>query len=250
MDTSLARPLSLAEGLAYDRALGNRRAAFSLTQSLAADGRGWRSVRTWTGIRGEVLATENLFWDQGLRSVTCDLPTIGESTEAEVGASSGGAFEVTTRLRSRRTQGQTRTATLSLPHPPVTLASLPLFVAAHWPRLLAGDTLPASYLVLKVQRAATVTMRLEAAPEGGSVVRVTPRNLILRAIFGSTCLFLDPHRPVLRRLEGLLDPRDLKPGGRWIEYLGRIEFDKPWDLTPLAPLTQGVQSTGRAGGRA
>ncbi len=234
MNPSLDLPASRVEGLAYDRALGNRRPTFSLAQSLAAAGSGWRSVRTWTGIRGETVATEHLAWDQGLRSVRCELPTIGETTEAEVAALPAGGFEVTTRLSSRRTQGQTRTATLRLPHPPVTLASLPLLVAANWRRLLAGETLQASYLVLKVQRAATVTLRLAPHPEGGSVVRVTPRNLILRAIFGSTCLYLDPQRPVLHRLEGLLDPRDLKPGGRWIEYLGRIEFDQPWDLSALA----------------
>lgn len=223
-----------AEGLAFDRALRNRRPVFGLRQTLAPEGTGWRSERTWTGIGPEAIARETVLWDQGLRSVQTEQHSLGEVARADVLGLEGGRYRLRTTLRSDRTRGQTRESTLDLPHPPVTLASLPLFVAAHWNRLAAGETLRASYLVLKVQRAATVSLALERGEAGASEVRVTPDNWLLRAIFGSTVLHMADNRPVLTRLDGLLDPRDLRPGGRWREYLGTIEWQRPWDLQALA----------------
>ncbi len=232
--TTLNAPAA-AEGLAFDRALRNRRPVFGLRQTLTPEGTGWRSERTWTGIGPEPIARETVLWADGLQSVETDMPSLGEVARAEVLGQEGGRYRLRTTLRSDRTRGQQRESTLDLPHPPVTLASLPLFVAAHWDRLAGRETLRASYLVLKVQRAATVSLVLEPGEAGASRVRVTPQNWLLRAIFGSTVLHMAGERPVLTRLDGLLDPRDLRPNGRWREYLGTIEWQRPWDLRALAP---------------
>lgn len=66
------------------------------------------------------------------------------------------------------------------------------------------------------------------------VIAATRANPVLRWIFGSTRCIFDVGAPRLRRIERLLDPRDLKPNGRWHEYLGTIEFTQPLELSALA----------------
>lgn len=237
--TSLVLPP--AQGLAFDRALRNPRPVFSLRQTLAPleAAVGWRTERIWTGVGPELVARETVDWQDGLHSVRTELPSLGERARAQRIEAPAGRYRLETWLRSDRTGGQERTRTLDLAHAPVTLASLPLFVASHWDRLRSGETLRAAYLVLKVQRAATVRLQLEpAAPGRSACVRVTPENWLLRAIFGSTCLHLAGDGPVLARQDGLLDPRDLRPSGRWREYLGTIEWQQPWDLRALTPKKQ------------
>ena len=138
-------------------------------------------------------------------------------------------------LRSPKTGAQERVRQLVLPHAAVTLASLPFLIAQHWSALAQGDALPASYLVLKVQRAATVRLQRVGPATGNElIIAATPANPVLRWIFGSTRCVFDADAPRLRRIEGLLDPRDLKPNGRWREYLGTLEFAQPLDLSALA----------------
>jgi hypothetical protein len=115
------------------------------------------------------------------------------------------------------------------------LAETALFIAQHWEALRVGEMRLASYLVLKVQRVATVQVE-RAEPRGAAcnrlVVSVTPTNPLLRWIFGSTLYELHSERPELLAMDGLFDPRDLKPNGRWREYLGRFEFAELVDLSP------------------
>jgi hypothetical protein len=219
------------EALAFDGRRKNRRPAFTLHQTLQLRPDGvWRSQRDWRAAGPERVASETIAWREGLVESTAEQPFLEELTRA-VPQGQGCACT----LRSPKTGAQDRVRQLQLPHPAVTLASLPLLVAQHWLALSQGTTLPASYLVLKVQRAATVHLhRVAVMAKGELVIAATPANPLLRWIFGSTRCIFDADAPRLRRIEGLLDPRDLKPNGRWHEYLGTIEFTKPLDLSAMA----------------
>lgn len=225
-----------SEALVFDARRRNRRPAFMLQQTLQlqADG-AWRSKRDWRAVGPGPIASETIIWRGGLVDSTGEQPFLEEWTRA-VPQGQGCACT----LRSPRTGGQERVRQLVLPHPAVTLASLPLLIAQHWSTLAQGAALPASYLVLKVQRAATVHLqRVAAVAKNELVIAATPANPVLRWIFGSTRCIFDADAPRLRRIEGLLDPRDLKPNGRWHEYWGTIEFTQPLDLSAMA--TQGAQ---------
>lgn len=223
---------SSIQAWAYDRSLRNRRPVFAMTQHVSGAGDSWHTERTWAGAGPQTLAVESTQHHRGALCVSTELATLNEYGAADIlDSAAGTGCQVFTRLRSDRTGGQVRERTLHTPYPVVTLASLPVFVARHWERLVRGQALAASYLVLKVQRAATVDVQwLSTAPQGAHVA-VTPRNWLLRSIFGSTRLYVQGGAPVFTRQEGLLDPRDLRPNGRWKEYLGTLEFDQPWDLT-------------------
>jgi hypothetical protein len=239
MDRTAAEHLAPADptrsgschALAYDRRLGNRRPVFALQHDRVrrADGT-WQATRTWRGVGPASLAVEQVLWRDGLVRVDAESPSIGERVEATVDGDACLA-----RLSSHRTGGAPRERRIPLPHAPVTLAALPLLVAGHWHRLCAGQTVDASYLVLKVQRAATVRLTAGPVVDGRRTVVVTPRHPLLRALFGRTRCVCDADAPRLRRIDGLLDPRDLRPNGRWREYLGTIEFDAPVDLSGLVP---------------
>ena len=232
----LAAAEHLSEALVYDNRRKNRRPAFTMqqTRQLQADG-AWRSKRDWRAVGPERIASETMTWRGGLVESTGEQPFLEEWTCA-VPKGKGCACT----LRSPKTGAQDRVRQLVLPHPAVTLASLPLLIAQHWSTLSQGAALPASYLVLKVQRAATVHLQRVAAAAGNErVIAATPANPVLRWIFGSTRCIFDADAPRLRRIEGLLDPRDLKPNGRWHEYLGTIEFTQPLDLSAMA--AQGAQ---------
>jgi hypothetical protein len=209
------------QALAYDRALRNRRPVFVMHQVVNADDKSWHTERVWTAVGSETVALERAQKYAGSVHVSTELPTLNEYAAAD--------FE-----DSSYTSGaQVRKRDLDIAHPLVTLATLPLFIAENWQRLLSGQAIPASYLVLKVQRAATVDLRWVPNHTQGAHVAVTPRNWLLRAIFGSTRLYTQGNQPVFLRQEGLLDPRDLRPNGRWKEYLGTLEFETPWDLRSL-----------------
>jgi hypothetical protein len=225
-----------SEALVFDGRRKNRRPAFTMQQTLQlrADG-AWRSKRDWRAVGPERIASETITWRGGLVESASEQPFLEEWTLA-VPQGQGCACT----LRSPKTGAQDRVRQLVLSHPAVTLASLPLLIAQHWSTLSQGAALPASYLVLKVQRAATVHLqRVAAAAKNELVIAATPANPVLRWIFGSTRCIFDADAPRLRRIEGLLDPRDLKPNGRWHEYLGTIEFTQPLDLGAMA--TQGAQ---------
>ncbi|MBA4071279.1 MAG: hypothetical protein C0497_05490 [Gemmatimonas sp.] len=146
----LASTVPRCDALAYDRRQRNRRPVFALTEHLVLlfDGH-WRARREWRGVGSELIASEDVSWHAGLTESNGELPSIAETTHARC-IDSG----CHTTLRSHKTSAVSRERVLSLPHQAVTLGSLPLLVAQHWTPLLFGVPLPASYLVLQVQRAA------------------------------------------------------------------------------------------------
>lgn len=220
-----------SEAWAFDRKRHNRRPAFALQQSLQRlpDGK-WQSRREWCGVGTDLVARETILWHSGLLESIGEQPSIEETTRASM---ADGRCRCS--LRSPKTGAAERMKVLSLPHPAVTLASLPLFIAQHWAALLQGASVPASYLVLKVQRAATVDLhRVVAAGSDEVAIDATPTHLLLRWIFGSTRCVFDADAPRLRRVEGLLDPRDFKSNGRWHEYLGTVEFQQALDFSGIA----------------
>lgn len=229
MPSLFSEQASHQTALAYDRLQRNPRPVFALQHSLTAAPDGLHLTRVWRAVGDAALATETVHWQQGLLQVEATQPTLAETALARMEGS-----RVQTLLTSHQTNALPRERWLDLPYPAVTLSAMPLFIAQHWEALRVGETRLASYLVLKVQRAATV--RVERAESRGAagnrlVVGVTPTNPLLRWIFGSTLYELHSERPELLAIDGLLDPRDLKPNGRWREYLGRIEFAGPVDLS-------------------
>lgn len=216
---------------AFDRQRLNRRPAFLMHQTLLSQAGGsWVSRREWRAVGPDLIAHETVVWRGGLLESTCEQPPLDEVTRA-VALPTG----CLCTLRSSKTAGKIRDSSLVLRHPPVTLASLPLFIAQHWAELVGGTPKSASYLVLKVQRAATVQVqRVTSESQAEIVIATTPANPLLRWIFGSTLCVFDADAPRLRRVHGLLDPRDLKRNGRWQEYLGTVEFDHALDLSQVA----------------
>jgi hypothetical protein len=213
--------------LAYDRALRNRRPVFALSEELAEEDGNWRARRRWTGAGLEMVASESLLWSDGLVESLTEIPTIGERAQVVV---DGKTARVA--LTSHRTGGVERHRVLALAHPPVTPASLPLFIAQNWKSLRAGEMLKASYLIVKLPWATPVSLRLTQSTEGATV-SVMPANLILRLLFGAADYAFDGDGPILRRIDGVLDPRDLKRRQGWREYQGTIEYQAPVDLTGL-----------------
>ena len=215
--------------LAYDRRFRNRRPVYELLHRLERNSDGaWIATREWRAAGAVTVASETVEWQHGLVRTKGHSPSLAESFDAQIEQQA-----CHSQLTSQKTLGQPRHRTINLPHAPVTSAAMPLFIAQHWAQLCAGQAVDASYLVPKVQRAATVRVSAGAANAAERVVDVTPRNLPLRALFGMTRFVFAEQAPLLRRIQGLLDPRDLKPNGRWIEYLGTVEFDKPVDLSGL-----------------
>jgi hypothetical protein len=213
--------------LAYDQSLRNRRPAFALAEELTKTGDIWRAERRWTAIGPDSIASETVLWRDDLLESLTEIPSIGERAAVTI---EGRTARVA--LTSHRTGGVERHRTLTLAHPPVTPASLPLFIAEHWARLCAGEFLPASYLIVKLPWASTVTLRLTQTSAGASVA-VTPANPILRLLFGAATYDFDADAPILRRIHGVLDPRDLKRRRGWREYQGIIEYEAPLDLSGL-----------------
>lgn len=217
------------QALAYDQSLRNRRPAFALTEELAKTGEIWRATRRWTAVGPDPIAMESVLWRDGLIESLTEIPTIGERAAVAI---DGRTARVA--LTSHRTGGVERLRALTLAHPPVTPASLPLFIAQHWIRLRAGEAVRASYLIVKLPWATAVSLRLTQSSAGASVA-VTPANPILRLLFGAATYAFDGDAPRLRRIQGVLDPRDLKRRRGWREYQGIIEYAAPLDLSAAAP---------------
>lgn len=222
------------QALAYDRKLTNRRPVFAMRQTVSTSEKSWHTERVWTAVGSDIVALEQSQKHAGALHIRTELPTLNEYASADITVEhSASRAEVFTRLSSDRTRGKPRERKLEITYPLVTLGTLPLFIAENWERLVRDETMPASYLVLKVQRAAILDLHWLPKHPQGAHVAVTPRNWLLRAIFGSTRLYTQGHQPIFLRQEGLFDPRDLRSSGRWKEYLGVLEFETPWNLTSL-----------------
>lgn len=213
---------------AYDRQNSNRRPIFKMTQAITHDHAHIRTERQWQGVGEQVVCQEKAVWTNRLTSVSSEMPFLAEQTHAEIKSD-----QCATWLKSHKTQHQQREKSFILPHEPITLATGPLMIAREWEALQNKQILMASFLVLKVQRAATVRIQCTKITASECTISVTPTNVLLRAIFGSTLFVFEANSPRLLRVEGLLDPRDTKPNKRWREYMGSIEFESPFDLSAL-----------------
>jgi hypothetical protein len=213
---------------AYDRKIANRRPMFMMKQVLTDDTESITTERLWYGAGQQIVCREKAVWADHLASVATEMPFLAEQAHADIYDD-----QCSTKLKSHKTQHLHRERLIVLPYEAVTLATVPLMIAREWHALQNRQTLMASYLVLKVQRAASVRLECTSISAKECMISVTPTNLLLRAIFGSTVYVFEADRPRLLRMEGLLDPRDTKPNQRWIEYMGRIEFESPLDLSAL-----------------
>jgi hypothetical protein len=214
------------DALAFDRRNANRRPVFSLNHRLQAnDSESCTVVREWHAAAGYPVFRESADWtrDHGLIAVNTDAPSLEERARAQINGN-----EAVMTLCSPRTGRLERHHKVTLAHPAITLASAPLAIAAAWSELREGKLLKRSYLVLKVQRVATVNMRLTQIDDAEAVVEITPAAWPLRLLFGSTRFVFAPADLTLLRVEGLLDPRDYRfvPRGRWREYFGEIVFHR------------------------
>lgn len=225
-----------AEALAFERKNANKRAVFSMQQTLTVNSEGiYQSRRNWFAVESCVIAEESVEWKNSLLSAFFTSDSLGERSEA-TNLKSYTPFQLSTRLNSPLTKNQTRYRELSIPYEPVTLSSMPFIIAKYWKELRAGHTKFASYLVLKVQRAAVLKIQLAKGTKTDRFVNVEviPTNFILKMLFGKTVFtFINGPSPHLVSIDGLLDPRDRKHNGRWHEYFGLIEFSEPWDLSSL-----------------
>ena len=222
---------------AFDRSNINRRPAFAMKQWLTKTTPScFTSTREWTGVGPKAIASEEVRWENGLQKTLTHIESLEESCEATVSPIAS-RWLIESRLTSHLTQGRPRLRRLQVPHPPVTLSSLPFLIAQHWQALMNGESVYASYLVLKVQRAATVKIQRKPMQEAPNEIqiKVVPTNWLLRLVFGATTLHFLPDSVSLVKINGLLDPRDRKSNGRWREYMGTMEFDEPWDLKSLLP---------------
>lgn len=221
----------------HDRRHHAGRAIFDYRLQISQSGeQQFQASRHWQGVAGAPpVALEQLAWSAaaGLQHASYEQPHLQESASLQLQA--GAAH---TRLRSHRTGYREQERLLALPRPPVTLLSALFEIARHWPALRAGKPLQLAYAVLKVQAQTGVTLRLQQ--QGGhSVVQLMPDNWFWRLLFGATVFHFAGDKPRLTAIDGLLEPRDLNRRGKYIEYLGRVDFAAPLDLTFVREVAHG-----------
>jgi hypothetical protein len=237
---------SVTRAFAYDRRHANRRAVFAMTHSLTPTTEGaWLLSRQWTGVADEVLCEERVRWHafEGLIESVAIAPSMGERLEADRASESSKDAPI---LDTRRIPDKGSPAIhrrLVLPRCGFTLASAPLEIAAAWSALLRGERLRRQYLVMKVQRHAAVDIEAIDIGDTSVSVALTPVALPLRWLFGRTVFHFQRNEVALHAVDGLLDPRDRKPNGRWHEYLGRLEFLNP---VSFAAVVAASEATGAA----
>ncbi|MCZ8318819.1 MAG: hypothetical protein O9303_08400 [Silanimonas sp.] len=233
----------LARALAYDRRNTNRRAVFAMTHSLVSTAGGdWSLSRRWTAVADELLCEERVRWNarDGLLESVSISPSMGERLEARRAPDSPREAPTLETSRVPGANLPSMERRLSLPRRGFTLASAPLEIAASWPALLRGERLRRQYLVLKVQRHAAVDLQAIEINDRSVTVALTPVALPLRWLFGRTLFHFRRSDVGLHAIDGLLDPRDRKPNGRWHEYLGRVEFLKPVSFSPIVAACEGA----------
>lgn len=217
-----------SSALVYSRKLANPRPMFSLDMTLSTSESGiTRLERQWFAVGTPPIAIEQLEWcpENGLRTVSMENPSLQESGKL-IHKQRDGQFV----LCSPATQMNDQNKSATFKHAPATLLSLPLEVARHWEALKQGKAFRFDYSVLKVQ--AFTPIRLDAVICGQELIaKVTPIHPFWRLFFGPSFMHFDHDKPVLRKITGLLEPRDKKPNGRYQEYLGSMEFQPAIDLS-------------------
>lgn len=155
---SEAAVMQSSTALVFDRRHANRRPIFTLKHRFSASPDGnWHCEREWRGVEAAPIVMEYSRFERGVLHVTSSLPSLNESSSA-LAQEQG---HCTTTLTSHKTGGSLRKRELQLSYAAVAIGTMPFFIASHWSALMYGRSLKASYLVLKVQRAATV--RVEKA---------------------------------------------------------------------------------------
>ncbi|WP_084659607.1 hypothetical protein [Vibrio sonorensis] len=216
--------------LVYDRKLANNRASFSMEMSFKSGENGTlKGTRKWYCIGDEAVSIEKLEWcaNKGIHRVSMHNLSLRETAEMRHSDKSGD-FE----LCSPKTNMLPKVKSTQFNTSPATLLSLPFEVAKHWNTLKKGEKLIFDYSVLKVQAHTKVSLQAKIE-DGYFVVELKPLSWFWQLVFGSTYMYFDQDKPVLRKIDGLIEPRDKKPNGRYLEYLAMMEFDSGVDLSRL-----------------
>ena len=222
-----------ASAKSYDLTLQNPRPTFSMTMSLSVDNQSVLHIcRKWFAVGQDPVATETLAWAvaNGLHRLEMAQPSLNE-TGLLFHKSGEGEFV----LNSPKTHLQRKTKTNRFSHEPASLLSIPCEVAKRWDALKAGEVFYFDYVVLKVQ--AHTKIKVQARGENNLlVVKVTPAAWFWRLVFGSTRFYFDKDKPELRKITGLIEPRDKKHNGKYKEYLANVELEQGLDLSALVKL--------------
>ncbi|WP_087019727.1 hypothetical protein [Thaumasiovibrio subtropicus] len=214
----------------YDKRFKNRRPMFSMALTIQRSAEGKvEAQRDWYGVGDTVIASETLVWSgtHGITHMGMHNPSLEER-----GALSHDNGKGEFQLVAPKTDMVKRVKQTQFPSSPASLTSLPLEVVKHWDALKRGEKLTFDYAVLKVQAHTQIEVSgRESGPE--FIVKVTPKKWFWRFVFGSSYLHFNRDRPLLRKMVGLMEPRDLKPNGKYIEYLGEMAFEPAIDLTEV-----------------
>ena len=223
--------LQKATALVFDRNLANNRPSFSMEMTLQQDEHQIVSCeRNWYCIGEEPISREELVWSKqcGLHRIAMHNKSLEESGQL---THSGGVGEFS--LRSKKTDCVDKIKPTRFNHSPTSLLSLPFETAKHWHSLKQGKSLVFDYSVLKVQ--AHTRVRLNTFIDDDFLIaKITPVSYFWRLIFGSSYMYFDKDIPILHKIDGLIEPRDKKPNGRYKEYLASMEFSNPIDLSTFA----------------
>lgn len=212
----------------FDRKLANKRPAFMMEMALQQNEQKIVTCeRDWYGVGSDVIARETLTWSKqhGLQKITMHNNSLNETGQL---THHDGVGEFL--LCSEKTHHIDKVKSTHFKYNPASLLSLPFETAKHWHELKQGKKLTFDYSVLKAQ--AHTGILLQASNEHDFfVVKFTPISLFWRLIFGSSYMYFDKEKPILHKIDGLIEPRDRKPNGRYKEYLASMAFSTPLDLS-------------------
>ncbi|RJE73335.1 hypothetical protein BGP78_03480 [Pseudoalteromonas sp. MSK9-3] len=187
------------------------------------------ATRLWRGTAQTIVAKEEVTWcpNQGLLYGMMAQPHLNEEGSLTVANNMA-----TSVLQSKKSAHKTKQKSLKFTTRPCTLLSIPFEIVHHWSALKRGEKVCLDYIVLKVQAHTKVTLQKRETIDH-TVVSVTPNNWFWRMLFGSTEYYYDRNTLKLRKITGLLEPRDLNVKGKYIEYLGLAQFESPVDYGRL-----------------